>query len=417
MLLRVTSAQVNAYVWHRQHLAPSSRERAISAILRDGGPLRATPPLTPYLSLWARLEHLERRDLETALYESHTLLRVPGLQARLQILSAEDYPLYFQAAKLLGPTGAPSTLDDLLAPTPSGPEDGRSLRHADIVQRVLEVMNTRGPCTVAELSELLPMLRARVQAEGEPDEGAVVTLGARLIPALCAQGLLIRAEARGGWRSTSFSYATLSSWVPALRLDSIAPAAARQEVILRYIAAFGPVTVGDIAHWLGGAARHDIVAALMRLGDRLTHLEVEGSRGDYVMLKEQVAALVEERRCEHGVALLPPRDNLMMAYSDTSRFLAPHYGDHVFDRAGEAQGTVWVDGRIAGEWWLQLREERIVVRFFEAVPPDVLALAGEEARRLGRFMSFTAFDIEVGIYPDEDEETAPAAFPVIIQRR
>jgi hypothetical protein len=283
-----------------------------------------------------------------------------------------------------------------------------ALRSADLAQRVLEVMSARGSCTVAGLADLLPALNTQLVNDPERPELGYTRLGARLIPAMCAHGMLIRAQIRGSWRSDQYSYATFASWLPSLDLGGVAEPEALRHVILSYVAAFGPVTVGDILHWLGNMLRRQIVATLMELSDSLTRLQISGSPRDYFMLREQVTELLDCREpAERLVVLLPPRDSYVMAYIDTSRFLLESYREHVFDRAGEALGTVWVDGYVVGVWWLQFREERIIVRFFESMDPEALALVGEEARRLGKFLDFPSLDIEIGPYPDEDAEGAP----------
>ena len=73
----------------------------------------------------------------------------------------------------------------------------------------------------------------------------------------------------------------------------------------------------------------------------------------------------------------------------------------MFDRAGEAYGTVWLDGAIVGTWSVQLREERVLVRLFEPLDPEALGLLHEETRRLGRFLEFAALDVVLGL----DDET------------
>ena len=104
------------------------------------------------------------------------------------------------------------------------------------------------------------------------------------------------------------------------------------------------------------------------------------------------------------MCLQPQRDSYVMAYSRTSRFLPAQFRERVFDRAGEALGTIWVDGCAVGVWWLQIRDERIIARLFQSLDPEAMTLVAEEARRLGRFLGFSSHDIGIGLYPDDDAE-------------
>jgi len=346
--------------------------------------------------------------LDDALYRDRTLVRIPAMHARLFVVPSDEFPSYYQASRPILQEGLAGYLDDLLAD--AGGAAGLPLPGiAGLVPRILEILSARGPSTVQELATLLPALDAPlVRGNGN---GASSRLGERLIPAMCVQGLLVRAQTRGSWRSDLFSYAPTTSWLPGLRLDEIDPDEALRRVILAHVAAFGPVNIGDVYQWLGGARRQQVAAALMRLGERLAHVQIVGSSRDYVMLREHVDAMMAYRPTARAVALLPPKDSYVMAYGDTSRFLDEAYRERVFDRAGEAHGTVWLDGSIVGLWSHQLREERISVRLFAALDPEALELLHGEARRVCRFLEFESSDVVVGLDDDMDDDQATIALP------
>jgi len=111
------------------------------------------------------------------------------------------------------------------------------------------------------------------------------------------------------------------------------------------------------------------------------------------------------------VRLLPEMDGALMAYSDTSRFLQEEHRDRVHNWVGDALSTVMVDGRIVGLWWSHNKGSRIVVRFFERVDPEAMALAAEEARALGVFLEGHEVDIDVGLF-EEDLEGEASPLPL-----
>lgn len=414
MPLRLSKSQVNAYVLHKQHLAPRSRGRDVASVVREVGPIRGRPAIIAYLSLWSRIEGFRREQLDWALYGERTVARFPCMHAQLYIMSSEDLPAYHRVTNAILQPGSKTLVDDLLAQAPArvGPD---RLRRDQIVQRVLEVVSTRGPCTVAELSELLPALNTLIPHDPDDPESGHARLGARLIPALCAQGLLVRARPRGSWRSDLYAYASLSSWLPQTDLEDVTAEEALRHVVLAYVSAFGPVTVGDVSHWLGDVRRRQVVATLMALRGALTRLQIHGAPGEYFMLKDQVDDLLDYGRDERTACLLPPRDSYPMAYSRTSRFLSPQFRERTFDRAGDTLGTIWADGCVVGVWWLQTRDERIRARLFEPLDPEAMALVAEEAHRLARFLAFSSPDIGIGLYADEGGEgdRAPALDPLV----
>lgn len=242
------------------------------------------------------MEDLERQNLDAALYKERSLLRVPCMRGSLYIVPATDYVAYYQATKPFFQRGL-QDLNSFLAQTGRECDGKKALCDKELIQRVLEVTSSLGPHTIAELSNLLPALNSHIYYDPEYPDLGYNALGTQLIPALCAQGLLVRAQARGGWRSQLYTYTTLSSWLPQIDLESLSGKEGLRRVVEVYVAAFGPVTVGDISLWLGGYARRQVVATLMSLRGRLARIQILDSPGDYFMLKEQIDEL---RACSYS---------------------------------------------------------------------------------------------------------------------
>ena len=417
MPIRVSFDQVNSYLFRRQCLSSEMRRDGVLATVQRVGPIRATPTLTPYLSLWARLPGFEQEQLDEALYQHRSLVRIPCMHARLFVVPTADVVSYYQATRPTLQRGLDEFVDRFLATTSPTSYGDSSLERADITQRVLEVASTRGPISLEEMAQFLPILSRRLFHDPEDPDAGYTRLGARLIPAMCAQGLLVRAKARGNWKSSQYTYSPYSAWLPEVDLNSQSPKEGLRRIVLSYLGAFGPATIGDMVHWFGGISRHQIVAAVMGVAPRITRLQVDGLPGEFLALKETVPELLAERpgAAETVVALLPPRDSYPAAYSDTSRFLAPFHRDRVFDRVGEATGAVWQNGEIIGTWWIHLSDERIVIRLLELANAETIALVGEQARRLGEFLDFPSLDIDIGhdLDPDAGDKTPEPSFAYI----
>ena len=395
MLIRFNQSQVNRYLLHKQHLLRDSQGTDVLSVVCDVGPIRAAPPIVPYLCLWARMRGFARERLDTALYEERSLLRVPAMGARLYLVPSSQFSAYHRATS---PWTAHSLeqLDMLMKEAQRGRDDGPKLpRSETLAQRVLEVLSTRDACTIDELTAILPELETHISHDPEVPELGYSRLGSRLIPAMCAQGLLVRARPRGGWRSEMYAYASLSSWAPTTPVTEAGHGEALRRVVRWYLSAYGPATIGDICHWLGGLTRRRVASVLMDLSTAVVHVQVDGSPGDYVMLAGQVDALDAFSAPDGEVCLLSPGDSYVAAYADPERLMAGPYRDGVLDRGGEASGTVWLDGLIVGVWGLRARPERVWVRFYEAVDPEVLASVGERIYTLADAMVLPSLDIDM----------------------
>lgn len=356
------------------------------------------------------MDSFSRDDLERALYDERILIRIPCMRSHLYVVPSEDLPAYYQASKRILGDDVTGYLDYLVAH--SHTDSPKKIVPSELMPRVLEVINTRGPCTIEELAEFLPVLGTRLTPDNDESEVGEFTLASRLVPAMCSQGLLVHARPKGSWRSDMDSYAALSSWLPGVSLDSLDGRVALQRVVRAYLAAFGPAAVGDMVHWFGSPRRREVIAALMDLGPQVSRVEVVGFPGEYLVPSDDVPHLFSSAPSERFARLLPPCDSTLMAYRDTSRFLHPSYRERVYDWVGESQGAVMVDGLVRGLWSLNTKPDRISIRLFEALDPEAIAMIGEEAIRLAPLVADDRLDVEISVGDLNGDVERPTSVPL-----
>jgi hypothetical protein len=202
---------------------------------------------------------------------------------------------------------------------------------------------------------------------------------------MCAQGLLIRTQIRGSWRSSLYEYAPLAEWLPEANLATVDRRTAQAKLVRRYLAGFGPASAAD-AQWWTGLTKTEIQRALQVMQDETVAVEIEGLAGEFLMLAADLEPLRALEPPGTGVTLLPELDPYIMGYQDRRRFLDPAQQAKLFDRAGNAVPTVWIAGRIAGAWG-QRDDGRVVTRLFEPVSRAERALLDGEAARLTEFLA------------------------------
>ena len=81
--------------------------------------------------------------------------------------------------------------------------------------------------------------------------------------------------------------------------------------------------------------------------------------------------------------------------------MADIYLSRITDRVGEPYGTVWLGNAIIGTWSIQVRDERLHIRFFEMVSPQTLAAVGEKARGIARLLDLP-LSLDLNVMQDED---------------
>jgi hypothetical protein len=377
--------EVSHYLAYKQHLLPGSRLPDVVQASRDIVALHATNPTGPYLSLWARVPGFRRGMLEEALYERRTLARLLCMRATLHAVPGDEVPFFLQAYSERQIPAERHRMASLLVQAGLCRESGAGQLLDSLQRQVLDLLAETGPSTVQQISQAVPELRSKVRhSVGKPYEGEF-SVGSRLVPSLCTLGLLIRARPRGTWLSSLHTYAPLSDWLPGVDPSSVAPREARTWLTHRYLAAFGPATARDVQWWTG-FSRGETEEALAALRPELAEVRFEGLADRYLMLAGDARRLRDFSPADGpGVFLLPGLDPYIMGYGDRRRFLASEHQSKVFDRAGNAMPTVWVDGRVAGAWG-QRKDGSIVCGLFEPVGEAALATLAEEVARLESFL-------------------------------
>jgi hypothetical protein len=323
--------------------------------------------------------------LQDVLYDRRELTRLLCMRVTLHVVPSGEIALFFQAyAEHRTPTELCSGEALLVRAGLCQQEEAVSELTA-LHRQVLDVLAERGPSTVRTIIQAVPKLKTKVKhSVGKSYEGEF-SIGSRLIPGMCALGLLVRARPRGSWRSNLYEYAALSEWLPNVNLDAVCPRVARSWLTRRYLSAFGPATFADVQWWTGFSS-HETKAALQELESEMTEVTVEGLGEEHLMLISDVQQLREFVQPDAPyVFLLPGLDPYIMGYHNRDRFLAPEHHKKVFDRAGNAMPTVWVNSRVVGAWG-QREDGSVVYRVFEHVDEEEQALLAKEAQRLESFL-------------------------------
>ncbi|MDY6878330.1 MAG: winged helix DNA-binding domain-containing protein [Chloroflexota bacterium] len=382
-------SSVNRYLAHKQHLLPTSRLADVVQVTRDIVALHATSATSPYLSLWARVPDFQREMLEDALYEQRTLAKVLCMRVTLHAVPSDEATNFIQACRAYVERRTPPRFrnEGLLVQAGICQAEEASVLLKNLYCRVLDALAEKGPSTLQEISQQVPELKTKIRHDvGKPYEGEF-SIGSRLVHGMCAQGLLIRTRPRGTWRSSLYEYAALSDWLPDVDLDSVTTEEARAWLVRHYLDVFGPATLDDVQWWTG-FSKGETKKALGALEPELVEVTVEGLGDGYWMLAEDAQRLRDFASTPPDAPyafFLPSLDPYIMGYRDRRRFLTPEHRAKLFDRAGNAVPTVWVNGQVVGAWGQQ-KDGSVIYGLFEAVGEEEQALLEGEIPRLEGFL-------------------------------
>jgi hypothetical protein len=369
-LLRLGVAERRARLGWRHHLhRPAARVEAVAGDLVG---LHSSDPATVFLSARARVAGLPVAELEDALYERRTLARVLGMR-RTMFVVPPDLAAVVDAActRALAPRER-SRLVRMLEEHAIDPDAAGWLGRVE--RSTLDALGARGHATATELVADVPELARKLTFGAGTASEAAVGLSTRVLFLLATDGRIVRGRPLGSWLSSQWRWASAHEWLGLL--PALDPAAARAELVRRWLASYGPGTARDVSWWAGWGLR-DTTAALRQVG--AVEVALDGDTG-YV-LPDDVDAVSEPGP---WVALLPALDSTVMGWKERAWYLGEH-GAALFDRNGNAGPTVWVDGRVVGGW-AQTPDGEVSVALLEAVGAEAQAMVAAEAARLAEWL-------------------------------
>jgi hypothetical protein len=344
----------------RQMLLDRERMPVAQAVERLGG-LQAQEPRPPFAALWARVEGLDADDLREALH-ARRVVRSPLMRATLHLMSAADY-------RALRPALQPVMANWMVART-------RGLDRERVVARARELLEDE-PRTMGELRALL--------AKSFPgdDERGLAAVARRELPLV-----MVPSDDRWGFPRDS-RFALAHRWLR----RQVAAEDEPDELIRRYLGAFGPATVADFQTWSGLGAAKD---AFERLRPELATFRDPRGR--------ELFDLPDAPRPGAGapapVRLLPDFDSLVLAHDDRSRVIRDEHRGLVATKNLRIRATFLVDGIVEGIWSAKRSGKRATLSiepFGRLRKRDAKELE-DEGERLLRFLEddATSFAVKLG---------------------
>ncbi len=343
----LSKAALTRTLWLRQQLVPGHRDvTGVAPTVAHVLGLQAQDNLPPYLSLAARVDGFVPADLSDRL-EDRSLVRFFSMRGTVHVLTPDD------ALQLRG--WVQPALDRQSA-TNQTSRPAKHLTTADL-DAVVGPFLADGPQPLTAIGKAL--------AEAYPDvpEEALRHVTRERLP-------LLQVPPRGLWKRSGgvvYQYADRYLDRPFVQADV-------EELVLRYLAAYGPATAADMTKW-SLVTRLGPVFTAMHKADRLvTYTDHKGRT-----LYDAPGAPIADEDLALPPTLLGMYDNLFLSHADRDRIASEEARKAWMGVNGGVGSAFFFDGLFAGIW--RADEGRVSLEvFFTPTKSDQRAIDAEVAR-------------------------------------
>lgn len=328
--------------------------------------LQAQAPFPPYYGLWSRLDGFLPGDLSSLILERR-VVRIGLMRGTIHLVSADD-------CLRLRPVLQPVLERGLRA------NFGRQLTGVDraALAAAGRVLVEDRPMTFSELGAALSP-----QWPGHPAAAL----------AQCVRGLvpLVQVPPRAVWGEAGrAAHTSAEAWLG----RPLAASASPDQVVLRYLAAFGPATVADAQAWSGLTGLREVVG---RLEPWLRTFRDEQGRE----LFDLPDAPRPDPDTPAPVRLVAEFDNLILSHADRARVISEPDRQRLYSKNGIFPGSVLIEGFVRGMWRVTTarRAATLAIELFGEVGRRDRDAVAAEGERLLEFAAPGTPDAELRFGP------------------
>lgn len=363
---KLTWAQVAAWRVRRQHLDKRARAGKMLAVASRLCGLHAQVMSSAELTLWARVNDLKRDAVKHALWQDRSLVKTWAMRGTLHLLPSSELHLWHAVLGTSTRYQRPAAWQKYFGIT------------MEELERLSETIAVALKNRVLTREELVKEI-GRLMGPAFSEKAAANSWGTIFKPAAFTGRLCF-----GPNLGTRVQFTRPDTWLAAAP-QSLDSEAAGAEVTRRFLTAYGPATIHDLARWYGGG----VVSArrwIQALGDQVSTVDLGGAEA--FMLTADLRKL-RQFDPQPSVSLLPAFDQYVITASHHARHLMPgDFRGRIYRPQGWISPVLLINGRMDGVWRHAIKGGSVEVEIepFVKIPTWARRAARQEAARLAKFL-------------------------------
>ncbi|MFK9091691.1 winged helix DNA-binding domain-containing protein [Bacillus salipaludis] len=349
----ISTRALNRALLARQMLLTREQLPVLNAVERLVG-MQAQDPNAPYFGLFARLEQFLPEEL-SQLIQDRKVVRIALMRSTIHLVSSHDCLYLRPLVQSVHERGLKGSY-------------GKYIYNLDVkeVAKAGRTMVETKPLTFKELGKQLN------DKWPDFDPAALAAVVRTSVP-------LVQLPPRGLWgESGQAVHTSAEAWLG----NSLSSKSVLDDMILRYLAAFGPASVQDIQTWSGLTRLSETVERL--LPQLVNFHDNQGN---------ELFDIPDAPRPDENI-LSPPRflggfDNMLLSYANRKRIIDEDYHKLVFTKNGIIKPTILIDGFVSGIWKVK-REQgilKLIIQLFKQLSNHEYNTLTDEGSRLLDFIT------------------------------
>ena len=310
-MAKLSAKAVNRATLARQLLLERAELSPVEAVERLVG-MQGQEPKHPYVGLWSRVDGFEEAELDRAV-AARDVVRATLFRGTLHLVTAADYQRFRTTVSPVLEAGL-----KVLADRAAG------LEPAKVVAAAKKLL-AKEPLTFTEVRDALQHEFPAV------NERALGFCTRMMVPLV-----MYPTGTRWGWPANA-RFTPAEAWLSGKLHTKPVP----EELVIRYLQAFGPATPADFQTWSGLPKAKPVFDGL-----ELEQFTDEAGKTLY----DVPDAPRPDPDTPAPVRFLPEFDNLLLAHAKRERIIADEHKPAVFTKNLRVKATYTVDGLVAGLW-------------------------------------------------------------------